>query len=148
VLLRFTDNAWQELATSVVSSDAESVLFSGSTPGFSVFAITAKAAATPADGSDADAGDGDTGPAESLCIADQQRCSGNELQQCASDLLSWEHVDTCVHGCDASTYACKPSSDAGATDTEGGIDSTMIIILILLVIIIIVAVVLFMRMKS
>ena len=44
VLQRFTDNAWRELTTNKIREDAGKVYYEAVTPGFSLFAITAKKA--------------------------------------------------------------------------------------------------------
>lgn len=44
VLQRFADNQWQELPTTLVGEDATTFTYQATSPGFSVFAITAKAA--------------------------------------------------------------------------------------------------------
>lgn len=44
VLQRFADNAWRELTTSKLSEDSSKVYYEAVTPGFSLFAITAKKA--------------------------------------------------------------------------------------------------------
>ena len=50
VLLRWNNNAWQELVTRKIKSDSTIVTYTASTPGFSYFAIAAKAqAAAPAE---------------------------------------------------------------------------------------------------
>ncbi len=49
VLLRFAGGAWEELPTLIVSETGNYVYYSSTSPGFSVFAISAKEAALPAE---------------------------------------------------------------------------------------------------
>ncbi|PIN73093.1 hypothetical protein COV20_06325 [Candidatus Woesearchaeota archaeon CG10_big_fil_rev_8_21_14_0_10_45_16] len=42
-----------------------------------------------------------------VCQADQQRCSGIQLQKCSADGQQWQTVETCPGTCDSLTLSCK-----------------------------------------
>jgi len=68
-------------------------------------------------------------PPQTTCTAGERRCSGNELQQCSNDGLSWNTVQTCEHGCDSAALTCRVPPTATT-------DNTMMIISIFIIIVI------------
>ncbi len=96
-VLRDVDGTWTEIEASLTYTGTSTYTYTATLPGFSYFAITA-----------------DPIEEAGLCTPDAKRCVGNDLQQCRSDGTAWEKLETCGHGCDASTLECKPAPPEAA----------------------------------
>jgi PGF-pre-PGF domain-containing protein len=137
VLRRFTDNAWVDLPTSVVSTDADYVHFSSITPGFSIFVIATRSTLDqPDDGEDQ----------QTICTAGDKRCEGDKLQQCSSNGMVWGDLETCQFGCNAATLECNTESEAPTAPAP--IPMEWIIIIVVVIVIIIIGILVFRRSTS
>jgi len=83
VLYRKQDkgNKWDELITTFVSSDDDYYYFTSTSSGFSSFTIALKIARMIE------------------CIPEERKCIGNILQQCSTNGMVWETIETCDYKC-------------------------------------------------
>jgi hypothetical protein len=91
-MLRYHGDSWQNLTTILVNQIDDYTYYKSETPGFSVFAITGEQMTVQ------------------ICTADEKQCSGNELQECSNDGMSWNLLETCEYGCDSGDLACNTAA--------------------------------------
>ena len=91
VLYRKQDkgNQWDELLTTFVSSDDDYYYFTTTSSGFSSFTIALKIARMIE------------------CIPEERKCIGNVLQQCSTNGMVWETVETCDYKCQRNKCVTK-----------------------------------------
>jgi PGF-pre-PGF domain-containing protein len=79
-LNRYTTK-WDALPTTKVDEGADNIYYNATTPGFSVFAISAQE------------------KVPQICTPNITRCVDNEVEQCNPEGTAWVLVETCVFGC-------------------------------------------------
>lgn len=138
VLLRYADDQWNELETTLLSENAASVEYQVSTPGFSTFVISGTAPPAP----EAVCGDGVCDATESfescpadcpleevMCNPGEIKCEGNSIVQCISDGSSFATIQTCSYGCN--NGACNPEP----IPTTGGGEVPLIPIVVVIIVV-------------
>ena len=87
-----TNNEWQKLKTELRSEDSGFAFYLAETPGFSIFAISGKSLNESA----------------KVCVSEEIKCFGNELQECYENGTGWSTKEICDYGCE--NGKCKEKS--------------------------------------
>ena len=134
-LLRFSDNEWENLSTSLVNENQSSLTYMAITPGFSYFAIIGEKNICLLDG----VCDDSIGESSLNCLADcpidlgdncipnERMCNNTYLLQCKrGDVPLWAIKEKCQYGCDSNNLTCISGGDIVA---DGGPDDSIYYVL-------------------
>jgi PGF-pre-PGF domain-containing protein len=114
-LLRYQNNEWQRLKTTLSSENDNNIYYLAETPGFSIFVIVGELLKE----------------IEMVCVPMGKRCNESEIEECSVDGSEWVVEEVCEYGCEDGR--CKEKSSGLGIDLVFIWSAIIVVIVIFIV---------------